>query len=200
MARHHKSSIQRWAGSLRDNRHALFGIAFADISDSTTLHRTLGAESMQQVRTAYFAQGQALSRQFNGYVVKTLGDGFLVAFHTAIDAVDFILTLEASPGDESIRLHAGIDVGPVMIDDECNDMHGDAINYAARLEAVAQRGEVVVSDSVKTHLDDLRAARHEALTWKRRVRQLKGFPRRPIWTVVCERQTPPETLLVNSHR
>jgi len=186
LTRNSKSKLQRLAGVTQSDRQALLGVVFADISDSTELLHDLGTERMEKVRSAFFVQGEALSEQFDGYVVKPLGDGLFVAFPTAIHAFDFTRALSESPGNELIVIHAGIDVGPVLIDVERNDIHGDPVNYAARLESVARPNEIVVSDSVKSHLDALRAERHDGLQWTKRIRRFKGFKKpRPTWSVEC---------------
>ncbi len=87
-----------------------------------------------------------------GRIVKTTGDGMLVEFASAVDAVRCGLevqramakcNVDISP-DTRIEFRIGIHVGDIIIDD--NDIFGDGVNIAARLEGIAEPGGVCVSD------------------------------------------------------
>ncbi len=75
-----------------------------------------------------------------GRVVKTMGDGFLVEFSSAVDAVRNALGIQGAiarrnadvPEDTRMELRIGINVGDVIV--EGDDIHGDGVNVAARLE------------------------------------------------------------------
>ncbi len=100
-----------------------------------------------------------------GTVVKRMGDGWLVAFDSALDAVTCALAVqEQLTGDRETRseiapmqLRIGIHVGDVVHDDE-HDIHGDGVNVAARLETVSPTGGIAVSDQVYNSLDGTRRA------------------------------------------
>jgi adenylate cyclase len=87
-----------------------------------------------------------------GRIVKTTGDGLLVEFASAVDAVRCAIELQASmatrngdlPGDIRLDYRVGIHVGDIIIDD--NDIFGDGVNIAARLEGVAEPGGICISD------------------------------------------------------
>ena len=87
-----------------------------------------------------------------GRIVKTTGDGLLVEFASAVDAVRCAVEVQASMarrnGDlpQEIRLdyRLGIHVGDIIIDD--NDIFGDGVNIAARLEGIAAPGAICISD------------------------------------------------------
>ncbi len=89
-----------------------------------------------------------------GRIVKTMGDGILVEFPSAVDAVRNALAIqsamanhnEALPEDQQLVFRIGINVGDVIIEGE--DIHGDGVNVAARLEGLCQPGEVYISGSV----------------------------------------------------
>ncbi len=89
-----------------------------------------------------------------GRVVKTTGDGILVEFASAVDAVRSALAIQAEVADrnaelpESQRLvfRIGINVGDVIIEDE--DIHGEGVNVAARLEGLCEPGTVYLSGNV----------------------------------------------------
>jgi adenylate cyclase len=87
-----------------------------------------------------------------GRIVKTTGDGMLVEFASAVDAVRCAVEVQrgmvAQNGsvaqDARIEFRIGIHVGDVIIDD--NDIFGDGVNIAARLEGIAEPGGVCISD------------------------------------------------------
>jgi len=181
MATLSKKGLKEWAVGIGTENQAVLAIGFTDIAGSTVLNRQLGDERMSEVRDAHFAHSHMLCQEYHGYVVKTLGDGLLVAFHAATHALDFLLALRADTGHELVTLHAGLYVGPVVIQD--NDVFGTTVNYTARLEGAAKRDEILVSASVKAHIDTYGAQRHMTLQWAKRIHKLQGFDRRPIWAV-----------------
>jgi adenylate cyclase len=87
-----------------------------------------------------------------GRIVKTTGDGMLVEFASAVDAVRYAVEVQRAmvvhnvdvPQDLRIEFRIGIHVGDIIIDD--NDIFGDGVNIAARLEGIALPGGVCVSD------------------------------------------------------
>jgi adenylate cyclase len=98
-----------------------------------------------------------------GRVVKLMGDGTLVEFGSAVDAVACAIDIQrgmaerntAEPQDKRIELRIGINVGDIII--EGDDIFGDGVNIAARLEGVADPGGICLSrgahDQVKGKLD-----------------------------------------------
>ncbi len=89
-----------------------------------------------------------------GRIVKTSGDGILVEFRSSVDAVRNALAIQiamsgrndALPENRRIMFRVGINVGDVIV--EGDDIHGDGVNVAARLEGLCEPGEVYVSGTV----------------------------------------------------
>lgn len=83
----------------------------------------------------------------HGRIVKLMGDGALVEFQSAVDAVECAVAvqqaMEAAPSVSSLRLRIGINLGDVII--EGDDIYGDGVNVASRLQAIAQPGGVAIS-------------------------------------------------------
>jgi adenylate cyclase len=90
----------------------------------------------------------------HGRVVKTTGDGILIEFSSVVDAVacavaiqDGMVARNASvPEGKRIVFRIGINIGDIIIDEA--DIHGDGVNVAARLEGMAQPGEICISAAV----------------------------------------------------
>jgi DNA-binding response OmpR family regulator len=88
--------------------------------------------------------------EHRGRIVKTTGDGWLVEFASAVDAVRCALAVQrgmaalaTGPPEQQIHLRIGINVGDVLADGD--DILGDSVNIAARLEAIAEPGGICLS-------------------------------------------------------
>jgi TolB-like protein/class 3 adenylate cyclase len=98
--------------------------------------------------------------EHHGRIVKTTGDGLLVEFASVVDAVRCAVEVQqampernTSVGVESrIELRIGVNLGDVIV--EGDDLYGDGVNIAARIEALADAGGVFVSNTVHDHVRD----------------------------------------------
>jgi adenylate cyclase len=98
--------------------------------------------------------------RYGGRVVKTMGDGLLLDFGSAVNAVACVVEIQRSVAvagadvgaDRRIAIRFGIHIGDIVIDGE--DILGDGVNIAARLQALAESGGVCVSGAV---MDEVRA-------------------------------------------
>ena len=92
--------------------------------------------------------------QHRGRIVKTMGDGFLVEFGSVVDAVQCATGIQNSvakrqnrePHDRKILLRIGVHLGDVIVEGE--DIHGDGVNVASRLEGLAVPGGICISHFV----------------------------------------------------
>jgi adenylate cyclase len=98
--------------------------------------------------------------EHRGRVVKTTGDGLLVEFPSVVDAVRYAVEVQremaarnadVSP-ERRIEFRIGINLGDIISDD--NDIYGDGVNVAARLEALAEPGGICVSRVVRDQVRD----------------------------------------------
>src|SRR5258708_7333964 len=98
--------------------------------------------------------------EHRGRIVKTTGDGVLIEFPSVVDAVRFAVEIQRGmaernidiPAERRIELRIGINVGDVIIDGD--DIFGDGVNVAARLEALAEPGGICVSRVVRDQVRD----------------------------------------------
>ncbi len=94
------------------------------------------------------------SAEYHGRVVKLTGDGVLMEFGSVVDAVLFAVDVQRAMAERDaavseehrIRYRIGINIGEIIVDGE--DIYGDGVNVAARLEAIAEPGSIYVSRSV----------------------------------------------------
>jgi adenylate cyclase len=98
--------------------------------------------------------------EHRGRIVKTTGDGMLVEFVSVVDAVRCAVDIQRNmiernaevPAERRIQFRVGINVGDIIIDE--SDIYGDGVNVAARLEAVADAGGIMVSGVVHDQVRD----------------------------------------------
>jgi adenylate cyclase len=100
--------------------------------------------------------------EYRGRVVKTTGDGLLIEFASVVDATRCAIDVQRSisernipvPRDKRLEFRIGINVGDIIIEE--NDIFGDGVNVAARLEGIADPGGIVISanahDAVINHV------------------------------------------------
>ena len=95
----------------------------------------------------------ALVAKHGGRVVKTTGDGVLTEFSSLVDAVECALAIQAVMAernegvtpDRRMLFRVGINLGDVLV--EGDDILGDGVNVAARLEGIAEPGSICISSS-----------------------------------------------------
>jgi len=98
--------------------------------------------------------------EHHGRVVKLMGDGMLAEFASVVDAVRAAAETQRAvaernadlPEYERIEFRVGINLGDVVIDGD--DIHGDGVNVAARLESLAETGGICISGSVHEQVRD----------------------------------------------
>jgi adenylate cyclase len=98
--------------------------------------------------------------EHRGHIVKTTGDGMLVEFVSVVDAVRCAVDIQRGmaernvdvPAERRIEFRIGINVGDIISDE--NDIYGDGVNVAARLEALADPGGIMVSRNVHDQVRD----------------------------------------------
>jgi TolB-like protein/class 3 adenylate cyclase/Tfp pilus assembly protein PilF len=154
------------------HQRKLAAILFADVVGYSRL--------MGQDETATYDALQRLRRAIDpmivrhaGRIVSTAGDGLLADFGSVIDALSCAVEMQqtardlnaASPPERHLQLRIGVNLGDVIVADD-NDLYGDGINIAARLQALAAPGGICLSHTVyeqiknKLNLDYRPLGRH----------------------------------------
>jgi class 3 adenylate cyclase len=133
------------AGRLEARPDSPPAIAFVDLSGFTTLTVEHGDEVAADVAGRLQALADDAVRPTGGRVVKLLGDGVLLRFGAAADAIRSVLGLIAAVEAAGLpRAHAGIAAGFVVIRD--GDVYGQTVNLAARIAGQAGPGQVLVDE------------------------------------------------------
>lgn len=137
----------------------LAAILSADVSGYT---RLMGADEAATLTTlsAHREVIDELIRQHGGRIANTAGDSVLAEFTSVVEAVQCGVEIQQAlaarnaqiPDDRKMLLRIGINVGDVMVKDQ--DIFGDGVNLAARLQALADPGGICISRSVRDQLRD----------------------------------------------
>ena len=131
----------------------LAAVLAADVAGYSRLMGLDEEGTLARLKAARKALVDPAIASHRGRIVKTTGDGLLVEFASAVDAVRCAVEVQrrmaepyaaSVPQDQTIQFRIGIHVGDVIIDD--NDIFGDGVNIAARLEGIAEPGGVCISD------------------------------------------------------
>ena len=130
----------------------LVAILAADIVGYSTLMGEDEENTLISLRAFKKRNFNPIVLDHQGSIVKSMGDGWLVSFNNAKDAVHCAINIQKElEADTTIYLRIGIHIGDIVHDDD--EIYGDGINVAARLESLAEPGQVLISDSVHHSLD-----------------------------------------------
>ena len=130
----------------------LAAIVAADVAGYS---RLMGLDEVGTARTLreHRKVTDALVAKHGGRLVKSTGDGVLLEFPSVVDAVEYAVAMQAVmaqrnegvPADSRMLFRIGINLGDILIEGE--DILGDGVNIAARLEGIAEPGGICVSSS-----------------------------------------------------
>ena len=141
------------------SRRKLTAIMFTDLVGYTALtqrNETLALELLEEHRQLL----RPLFIKYNGNEIKTIGDAFLVEFASAVEAANCAIDIQKSltahtsieAPERHIQVRIGLHVGDVVISEE--DVLGDGVNIASRIEPLAQAGGICVSEDVARQIEN----------------------------------------------
>jgi class 3 adenylate cyclase/tetratricopeptide (TPR) repeat protein len=167
-------------------------VLFTDVEGSTDLRTGRGDEAAQEIIHAHFDLVRRQVEQHSGHEVKSLGDGFMVAFASARRAVACAVGIQRAleqhnrqHPDQQVQVRIGLNTGEAIQEEA--DLFGEAVNAAARIAAKAKGGQILLSDTVRGVLG---RARDVELVDRGRFR-LKGFPERwRLYEVAWRKEAP----------
>jgi TolB-like protein len=147
----------------------LAAILAADVVGYSRLMESDEAGTLARLQMLRAELLEPKTKEYGGRIVKTMGDGVLIEFPSAVAAVEHALSVQQGmaereadqPEVKRICLRLGINLGDVII--EGDDIHGDGVNVAARLESLCDPVGVYVSGTVYDHVEGKIAAQFEDL-------------------------------------
>ena len=126
---------------------AFVTILFTDLVGSTSLFERHGDEAADAVRREHFGVLRGAVAEHGGRVVKSTGDGLMVAFPSAVSAVRCAVEMQrATAATGELELRVGLDAGEPL--PEGRDLYGTPVNVASRLCDAAGAGEILASEVV----------------------------------------------------
>jgi adenylate cyclase len=124
----------------------LAAVMFTDIVGYTALMSRDERKAMQLLQQNREIQ-ESLAEKHNGEFLKEMGDGTLLCFQSALDAVQCALEMQQSASDvQDLNLRIGIHLGDVLFKN--GDAFGDGVNVASRIEPLAEAGGVCISEQI----------------------------------------------------
>ncbi|MBL0375302.1 tetratricopeptide repeat protein [Rhizobium sp. KVB221] len=136
----------------------LIAILAADVVGYSRLMGLDEAGTLAALRSHRREMADAKIDEHQGRIVKVTGDGMLVEFPSVVNAVACAADIQRRmrernvdvPDDRRIEFRIGIHLGDIIFED--NDIYGDGVNIAARIESIAQPGGVAVSGAVRDNV------------------------------------------------
>lgn len=130
----------------------LAAIMFTDIVGYTALMGNDEQRAFQILKKNRDLQKPVIE-EYNGRWIKELGDGVMASFNTVSDAINAGLKIqEACNSAKEFQLRIGIHLGEVVFEND--DVFGDGVNIAARIQAIANPGSIFVSESVHNNISN----------------------------------------------
>jgi TolB-like protein/class 3 adenylate cyclase len=173
------------------SQRRLAAILAADVVGYSRLMEQDEAGTMAVLKCRRQEVLKPLVARHQGRIFKVTGDGVLVEFGSAVNAVQCAIDLQDAmaagnadlPTDRHIVLRVGVNLGDVVV--EGTDLYGDGVNIAARLEAIAEAGGILVSGTAYDHIknkvsagfEDLGAQTLKNIADPIRVYRITGTPR-----------------------
>ncbi|HUU01942.1 MAG TPA: protein kinase [Myxococcota bacterium] len=156
-------------------------VLFSDIVGSTSFFEQHGDEAgmamVERHNRLLFPQVEA----HNGRVVKTIGDAIMASYPSAEDAVRSAIAMQTAlkehnagaPAEDRISVRIGINFGEVILKEQ--DVFGDVVNAAARVESLAAGGMILVSDSVARAKNQIACLPYDAVLVKGKREPIEVF-------------------------
>src|SRR5690349_11602995 len=178
-------------------------VMFCDLIGSTALSARLDPEDLREVIRAYQACVASTIQQFNGFIARYVGDGVLIYFGwpeahetDAARAVQAALAVAAAVSGapvagQALQVRIGIATGLVVVgepigsgDSRQQTAVGETPNLAARLQSLAEPGQVIIDAATRRQIGGLFDCRELGMI------ELKGLPEAvPAWQVASENRT-----------
>jgi adenylate cyclase len=143
-----------------DVQRKLAAVLAADMVGYSRLMEANEAGTLARFKTHRIELIDPAIAKNNGRLIKTTGDGMLVEFQSVVNAVQCAVEIQSCmarlnadvPADQRIEFRIGINLGDIIVEDD--DIFGDGVNIAARLQEQSAAGGICVSHTVHDHIGD----------------------------------------------
>ena len=165
---------------MHESSHQLAAIMFTDIVGYTAI---MGSDEDRAFEVLRINQEihQAILADFNGKLIKEIGDGMLISFPLASDAVKCAIAIQKACKMQDIPLKIGIHEGEMVFSGE--DVFGDGVNIASRLQEIAGEGCIAISEKVYSDIKNKAGIDTKLIG----VKKLKNVDEHvKVYKVICE--------------
>jgi adenylate cyclase len=139
----------------------LAAVLLMDVAGYSRLSETDALGTVNRMGVLFELVIEPALREADGRIVKRTGDGALCEFPGVTQAVQAAARIQSGTNgleqdrvvEQRIQLRIGINLGEVIVDTQDNDIYGDGVNIAARLEALGQPGDIILSDAAVQSVD-----------------------------------------------
>jgi DNA-binding NarL/FixJ family response regulator len=176
-------------------------ILFTDLVGSTSLFDSAGDDAADAIRREHFAALRDAASEHNGRVVKSTGDGLMIAFSSAVSAVRCAVNMQRAmtAARGGLELRVGLHAGEPLADGD--DLYGTPVIVASRLCDRAEGGEILASDVVR----QIAGSRTAELMQPAGALRLKGIAERVtaahvIWRPEAAGEHAPEELIAQPRK
>ena len=136
----------------------LAAILVADVVGYSTMMEVNETKTLKNLKTMRMETFDPIVDIHGGRIFKNTGDGALVEFGSAFEAVQAAVEIQRELSKKNttvgqtdrISLRVGINLGDIIVDN--NDLYGNGVNVAARMENLANPGEICISENVHVHV------------------------------------------------
>ena len=128
-------------------------LLFVDLVESTTRLADVGDVAWRELLGAFHQSARSELERFRGRVATPAGDGLLAVFDAPARALRCAAAVRAAAGAHGLHVRAGVHAGEVATDG--SDVTGVAVHEAARIMALAEPGEILVSETIPTLVSGL---------------------------------------------
>ncbi len=150
-----RPAMRRDVNPIRRKLAAIIAADVAGYSRLMSLDESGTVKALAEIRTIF----DQLIQEFGGRIANTAGDSVLAEFTSALDAAECCISVQLKieeraaglPEGIALRFRIGIHLGDVVV--QGNDLLGDGVNIAARLEAIAEPGGICISGHVLDQID-----------------------------------------------
>ena len=147
--------------SNKSTHKRLSAVLMADIVGYTKLVEQDTSRTVAAWKAARETVIDPAIRDLQGRIVKFTGDGFLAEFTTVEDAVNCAMRMQDQLASSALTFRMAVNLGDVI--DDGDDIHGEGVNIAARIEAVADPGSITISGSVFEQIRNRISAEYQDL-------------------------------------
>ena len=131
---------------MAEHSHQLAAILFADVVGYTSMMQENEESAVQKINR-FRETVELIAGELDGKIIQYYGDGSLLLFHSSTDAAEFAKLLQEDlQADAVIPVRIGIHMGDVLV--HGNNIFGDVVNIASRIQALAPAGGIYISEVV----------------------------------------------------